>query len=294
VNSDNTDPCDDGVFCTANDVCNAGACVGSGDPCPSLSCDEGGSRCVECFADLDCDDTIACTVDQCDFAAGVCLNSPDHPFCDDGAFCNGAEVCSTAVGCFSPGSPCGNPNLCDEVNDRCDCELPTLVAEGARYLGAAPGPGSTPLALLLTGDLGDPNVSCVSLYVLPDGTLSTTPVFQAPGAWGTVHIADVEIHPGTTYTIQSDCRPTPTDPQNLSDPASATTWAWGDVDNDGDVDFTDIGLTVDAFKLIFIDATPFSTDMLGCLPNRQVDFTDIGAVVDAFKTIPISCASPCP
>ncbi|MEK6676046.1 MAG: hypothetical protein AABZ47_10390, partial [Planctomycetota bacterium] len=41
LHSNNTLPCDDGLFCTASDVCGGGICAGSGDPCT------GGQLCNE-------------------------------------------------------------------------------------------------------------------------------------------------------------------------------------------------------------------------------------------------------
>ena len=38
-----------------------------------------------------------------------------------------------------------------------------------------------------------------------------------------------------------------------------------------------------------------AVDLLGCVPNRNVNFTDIGGTVDAFKSIDftINCPVPC-
>ncbi|HII30379.1 TPA: S8 family serine peptidase [Candidatus Woesearchaeota archaeon] len=84
--------CDDGLFCTAGDVCAGGVCRG---------------------AARDCSDSTACTVDSCDEAGDVCLNSPDDSFCDDSLYCNGAETCNALLGC-QPGTPvdCDDGNEC--------------------------------------------------------------------------------------------------------------------------------------------------------------------------------------
>lgn len=90
--------CDDGQFCTVNDVCTAGAC-------------EGAAR--------DCSDAISCTVDNCDEVNNVCVNTPDNSYCSDGLFCNGEEICSLTLGC-----QVGIPVNCDDGNkctiDSCD------------------------------------------------------------------------------------------------------------------------------------------------------------------------------
>jgi subtilisin family serine protease len=72
--ANNTDPCDDGLWCTITDACSGGACVGTGDRCPGQYCNEATDTCedVECIYDEDCDDGNDCTVDTC--TAGVCYN----------------------------------------------------------------------------------------------------------------------------------------------------------------------------------------------------------------------------
>jgi hypothetical protein len=98
--------CDDGLYCTENDVCVNGVCTGSGMDCRHLSdacndgvCSEGASSCVtQAKANgTDCDDGLYCTVpDQCD--EGVCqINARD---CDD------ADSCTV--------------DTCDDINDRCE------------------------------------------------------------------------------------------------------------------------------------------------------------------------------
>jgi CxxC motif-containing protein (DUF1111 family) len=63
------------------------------DPCPGQLCDEANDVCVDCLGDGDC---------------------------DDGQFCNGAEVCSNGT-CSAGNDPCPG-QLCDEVTDTCfDC-----------------------------------------------------------------------------------------------------------------------------------------------------------------------------
>ncbi|MHC5110757.1 MAG: S8 family serine peptidase [Planctomycetota bacterium] len=85
----NSNPCDDGLFCTAIDSCSGGVCVGSGDPCAEgLFCIESTDSCLEadCVVDTDCNDGDECTVDSC--SDGSCQNAcPSHvfelPYADD-------------------------------------------------------------------------------------------------------------------------------------------------------------------------------------------------------------------
>jgi hypothetical protein len=59
----NSDPCDDGLFCTETDQCSGGTCVGSGDPCTPQACDEETDTCVD---DTDSDgDGIPDIQDNC-------------------------------------------------------------------------------------------------------------------------------------------------------------------------------------------------------------------------------------
>jgi hypothetical protein len=72
-----------------------------------------------CLVDGDCDDDVACTVDQCDPEALRCRFTPDDTSCDDGVYCNGVEQCVAGLGC-SPGEPvaCSDGTSC--TIDACD------------------------------------------------------------------------------------------------------------------------------------------------------------------------------
>ena len=119
--------CNDGLFCTATDTCNGmGACGGTGDPCG------GGAECAatcnetadNCFAPntIPCtDDGNVCTGDLCN-GMGACGHPPNTAPCDDGLFCNGADVCSGGA-CTHAGDPCTAgaecANTCNETADDC-------------------------------------------------------------------------------------------------------------------------------------------------------------------------------
>jgi probable HAF family extracellular repeat protein len=60
--------CDDGLFCTRDDVCIAGICYHINSPCPGQVCDEEDDACIGCLSDGDCDDGDYCTIDRCDNA----------------------------------------------------------------------------------------------------------------------------------------------------------------------------------------------------------------------------------
>lgn len=105
------EPCDDGLFCTVDEVCMGG------------SCGDGVER--------DCDNGIDCTIDSCDEDADTCVHVPDDSYCQNEFFCDGAEVCDLSLGC-QPGDPIDctpmdsdcNVGVCDEELDAC-VEEPT-------------------------------------------------------------------------------------------------------------------------------------------------------------------------
>ncbi len=125
VNSPNSDPCDDGLFCNGADTCSAGGCADhAGDPCVAMGmvCNELLNMCQGCMVDTDCiEDGNPCTDEIC--VDSVCVPVNNVGPCDDGVFCNGTDSCSGGVCSNSSGNPCFGgsecANLCDELNDTC-------------------------------------------------------------------------------------------------------------------------------------------------------------------------------
>jgi hypothetical protein len=110
VHANNTLACDDGLFCTEQDVCSGGTCSGSA---------------------RDCTDGNVCTDDACNELSDACEPLNNTTGCDDGVFCNGADTCSAGVCSQHPGDPCdgadGDGNCaetCDEGADNCAAEDP--------------------------------------------------------------------------------------------------------------------------------------------------------------------------
>ncbi|MFT4570762.1 MAG: hypothetical protein ACI8TX_000384 [Hyphomicrobiaceae bacterium] len=148
--------CNDGRFCTANDVCDAaGACRGSGDPCPGAD------------GDADCSES-------CDEATSAC-DAPD-PFatpCSTGLFCSGSGACEQGECIAASDSPCpgadGDENCsetCDEATRSCtapdtigsDCDDGAFctTADTCRHGGVCAGDDITPCS---DGD-GDGDGNC--------------------------------------------------------------------------------------------------------------------------------------
>jgi len=135
--------CDDGVECTV-DGCNStlnppsGACENLTDDffCDNLDACDGTELCNpnDPIADsfgcttgtpVDCDDGVACTIDDCDPSTGVCSHTPDDSLCDNSLFCDGAEFCDPTLDCQSGTAPDCDDGVgctgdsCDEANDTC-------------------------------------------------------------------------------------------------------------------------------------------------------------------------------
>ena len=143
--------CNDGLACNGVEVCSGGFCGGGMPP--------------------DCNDGVGCTTGVCDDFTGGCMQIPNHddcgpgqtcdvvlgcvsaPMCttpadcDDGMYCNGAEVCGGTV--CAPGAPpdCNDGvactvDGCDEFADTCT-NMPNDAA-CAPGETCAPGVGCMP------------------------------------------------------------------------------------------------------------------------------------------------------
>jgi len=190
----------------------------------------------------------------------------------------------------------------------CNLLPPIATPAGGRCIAVTPPEHGLPIALLVTGDPGDPNVSCVSRYVQPDGRLGAAPVLQTSDVWETVLVSSEEILPGTLYEVRCDYG----EYGQCIESAPAMTALWGDVVGDfidgawtpanGTVDFNDITSIVDAFRHLPTAPPVASADLVGpsgseCHPDLAIDFLDIGAAVDAFRGYSYwdstSCVAPC-
>jgi len=113
--------CDDDQYCNGTETCHA-----------TLGCQSGTAPDCSVIGD----DGVGCTDDVCDPAAaggeGACTNTVNHDHCDDGLFCNGAEICDAELDCLDGTPPqCSvETPYCDEESDACvecridrDCEL---------------------------------------------------------------------------------------------------------------------------------------------------------------------------
>lgn len=168
------EPCDDGLFCTINEVCQfvggatklscvgvARSCANLGDICNDAACDEINDQCVKDPAPREgaiCDDNLFCTVDdKC--ASGQCKGSTRD--CGDGLNCTGdlcdeaknecvstldAGNCLISNACFASGD--GRPGFacqfCDPAQSTSAWSLRAgfCFIDGACYADGATRPGN--------------------------------------------------------------------------------------------------------------------------------------------------------
>jgi hypothetical protein len=102
--------CNDGLFCTENDVCQSGKCVGG----PMKSCPASGS----------------CNVGTCDEAAKACKSAPGN----DGDQCDDNDPCTLAGVCVNGTCSKGSPIDCSVFNGPCS------VGTCDPMLGCKPSP----------------------------------------------------------------------------------------------------------------------------------------------------------
>jgi hypothetical protein len=170
-----SDPqCSDGLFCNGAEICNAGTCQAGTPPncadsvaCTTDTCNEATDSCDHtpnhsaCSNGLFCDgsevcnvtlgcqagtppncaDSVACTDDSCNESTDSCNHIANNGACDDGLFCNGAELCNVTLGCQAGSDPCPGQG-CDEGGNVCvqcigneDCD-DGLFCNGAEICNA--------------------------------------------------------------------------------------------------------------------------------------------------------------
>jgi hypothetical protein len=100
--------CNDGLVCNGAETCSAQSGCVAGTP-------------------VNCDDGIACTIDDCNEPNGACTHQPDDSLCSHGKLCNGIETCDVVKGCQPAAAPfvCPStgvacaPAVCDPVLNAC-------------------------------------------------------------------------------------------------------------------------------------------------------------------------------
>lgn len=139
--TNNTDSCDDGLFCNGGDTCGGGTCHHAGDPCAAGSdcantCNEDADSCndplgTSCGSSADtqcthpdtCDGEGHCVANNessgtnCGDAESACVNQDT---CDSAGHCsdNGFKSAETACG-DSSDTECSNPDHCSGTSSAC-------------------------------------------------------------------------------------------------------------------------------------------------------------------------------
>lgn len=221
--------------------------------------------------------------DSCDIAWGLsedCTSNGVPDECE--ADCNGNGI---ADSCDLLG---GTSEDCDGNGVPDECE-PLARAVGSRYIAVHPRAGTAPVAIRINGTTFDGAINCLWLYVQADGSLGENPVYRLPSQWCTVHVTGREIRPSSTYLVYQEGG-------SWHPPATVTTGVWGDIDQNGLVNFTDIQFVIAAYTG-WIVLEPGQADLAPCAPNRTVNTTDIQTAVLAYLQFPFAstqCTAPCP
>lgn len=239
--------------------------------------------------------------DTCDIADGTsvdCTNNGLPDECEPDCNANGvADSCDLGSGVSRDCNGNTVPDECDiasgtsedlnnsQVPD--ECEIPDSRAIGSRYIEITPALGDVPLAIRITS----PTLTCLSCFLSPDGTLSTTPFYLLPVQWHYVRAHGREIIPATEYFVTAVFQNGPDSP-----PASVTTLPFGEVDGNSTRNFLDVAAVVAGFKGA-VTAPPLErTDIHPCTVNGRINFLDISMDVAAFqgKIFASLCPAVCP
>ena len=182
------------------------------------------------------------------------------------------------------------------VPDGCDVQPATVIAAGPRYLQVTPGESGTPVALYVTS----PDAPCMAMYVDFDAdtnlasqgicTLIDTPVYRLPEDWGTLLVRNMDIVPGYEYSVQ----PQTESAGLVASASSATTFVYGDVNNNGIANIEDAFFVVQGFQGTWAGSLG-AVDMGPCYPNGIVNLGDVQQTILAFQGQAYDelCSMPC-
>jgi len=95
--------CNDGTYCNGLDACSSGSCS-----------QHGGSPCPGADGDGDCSETCNESADNCS------SNDPNGSSCNDGAYCNGSDTCSSGSCSQHAGNPCDGADGDSDCTESCN------------------------------------------------------------------------------------------------------------------------------------------------------------------------------
>lgn len=167
VHTNNTAPCNDGLFCNGTDTCAGGVCGHSGDPCAGgpecdHTCNEASDNCFDANTTACTADTNPCTLDRCN-GAGACTHPvgnagavcrPSAGQCDVAETCTGASATCPTDGFKPDGTACDDGNACTTddacTSGACSADAPTVCPACQTCVspsGCAVGPKPSCLAV---------------------------------------------------------------------------------------------------------------------------------------------------
>jgi len=228
--------CDDGLFCTINNVCATGVCVGDARDCSGMpgecfnpgvcnealdQCDApapsanttpcGGGTCLEaglcdgagvCVGGgpLDCSglDT-QCSVGSCNATTGLCeaINVANGTTCDDGSACTTNDTCNAGI-CGGTAISCDDGNSC--TTNSCDPATGCVTANVADNTACNDG------SLCTSGDVCTAGTCAGTPVVCNDGNDCTVDSCDpALGCVATARPAGSTCDDGLFCTVGTQC-----------------------------------------------------------------------------------------
>ncbi|UCE62132.1 MAG: VCBS repeat-containing protein [Phycisphaerales bacterium] len=274
-----------------------------------------------CRTDADCN--------KCSFTQMPCLTDEDCDYgqCDDGTPCSVSldncivGTCVRAEHCALSGLLCEPAGLApfDINNDSLpDGTLAALVDDPTTAAALTPSQWSggvmrcskTAIPCETNG-----NADCRRGYCEDTGSVCDH-VLQNCYGQGEQCILDEECLPGAVYVYGTDIRPSDYDAMTQTllpihyevhaectvtiDPVSVTMWKWGDTNNNGYLNVTDIHLLILAIQGHYDYSTLVTDDLAGinpCLPQQILNVSDTQMAVQAvegWKYRDNNCPEPCP
>lgn len=302
----NASECDDGVACTV-------------DTCEVVS---GLSVCVHTPDDTACDTGLFCAAKVCDATLGcvfdhTCTSTTGNP-CPDQATCD--EATDSCGGCLPPTvTSIGGRYLSVTPVDQGatpiaifitgHCDDPSVSCLGEYTQSVCLGGANDGLACATDADCpktcGNGPLMGAPCFTPSDcqggvcegscsvGLLGSSPVFLTGAQWGVVPVHGESIRPGTKYFAHTVCDFGGT--VVVSAGTSATTWMWGDTNDDKLVNVQDIVTTVDGVKQFFNQTVTFEgANIFPCVIDDLLNVQDVVSTVDAVKSVPFTCPAVCP
>lgn len=177
--SNNTAPCDDGIFCNGTDTCSAGSCaIHTGDPCPGAdrdadcaeSCNETADACTAADPDGStcADDGDVCTTDAC--SAGTCGHMPIAG-CETTTSTSTSSTTTTSASTSTSTTPSSSSSTSTSTSTSIVAGTTSTTSSTSTSTSVPGGPTSTSTTSTTTSS----NTSTTSSTTLPQGPCTPSP-----------------------------------------------------------------------------------------------------------------------